>query len=188
LYTVTPYLAERNALWRRAILDHPVAYMAHRLSYFNSSIYLFVPSVPFRYSKSPDLGEGGGRVITQRDICLDYLKKNFLFWPVLWLSLGVCALLLLPRPEATRPLIACAQALIISGLLYGGGYLFVGVATDTRYYYWSIMAIMLGIILASAEIIERLRDRPWRRRFAVTLVVATLLIGYVARIADVRLL
>jgi hypothetical protein len=84
--------------------------------------------------------------------------------------------------------IAGARALIISGLLYSAAYLFVGVATETRYHYWSIMAIMLGIILGSPEIAERMRAYPWRRRLSVAFVLAVLLIGFTARIADVRLL
>jgi len=186
-YQITPYLAERSALWRRAILKHPVAYMAHRLSHFNSSIYFFVPSVSYRYSKAPEL-RSGRRVITQSDIYFDYLKKNFLFWPVFWLALGVCALPFLKQSVTAPPMIPCARALIMSGLLYSAAYLFVGVATETRYYYWSIMAIMLGIILASSEIAQQMREHASRRRFAVALVLAVLLIGFVARIADVRLL
>ena len=185
---ITPYRAERSALWRRAILKYPVAYMAHRLSHFNSSIYFFVPSLSFRYSKAWELGPSGRRVITQRDIYLDYLKKNLLFWPVTWLALGVCALSLLRQPVAPPPMFACARALICSGLLYSAAYLFIGVATETRYYYWSIMAIMLGIILASPDISQQMREHPSRRRFSVAFVVAVLLIGFVARIADVRLL
>jgi hypothetical protein len=162
--------------------------MAHRLSHFNSSIYFFVPSLSYRYSKAWELGPSGRRVITQSDIYFDYLKKNFLFWPVFWLALGVCALPFLKQSVTAPPMIPCARALIMSGLLYSAAYLFVGVATETRYYYWSIMAIMLGIILASSEIAQQMREHASRRRFAVALVLAVLLIGFVARIADVRLL
>jgi hypothetical protein len=104
LYKVTPYLAERSALWREAILEHPVAYMAHRLSHFNSSIYFFVPSLSFRYSKAWELGPSGRRVITQSDIYFDYLKKNLLFWPVFLLALGVSALAFLKQPVAPAPM------------------------------------------------------------------------------------
>jgi hypothetical protein len=187
LYAVTPYRAERSALWRRAILEHPVAYLAHRLSHFNSSIYFFVPSVSYRYSKAPEV-RSGERAFAQREIYFDYLKKNFLFWPVFWLALGVCALPFLKPSVAAPPVIVCARALITSGLLYSAAYLFIGVATETRYYYWSIMAIMLGIILASPEIRQQMREHPSRSRLAVAFVLAVLLTGFAARIADVSLL
>ena len=142
LNVVTPHLAERSALWRRAIVAHPVAYLAHRLSHFISSIYFFVPSLSFRESKALELGPSGRRVITQRDINFDYLRKNLLFWPVFWLALGVCALALLRPVAPLPPTFACARALLCSGLFYSAAYLFVGVATETRYHYRSIMAII----------------------------------------------
>jgi hypothetical protein len=185
---VTPHLAERSALWRRAILTHPGAYLAHRLSHFNSSIYFFVPSLSFRYSKSTELAPSGRRVITQSDIYFDYLRKNLLFWPVFWLALGVCALALLKHPAPPPPTFTCARALLCSGLFYSAAYLVVGVATETRYHYWSIMAIMLGIILGGSDIAHQMRTHPTRSRLAVALVLAVVCIGFAARIADVGLL
>jgi len=185
---VTPHLAERSALWHQAILTHPMAYLAHRLSHFNSSIYFFVPSLSFRFSKSTELAPSGRRVITQRDIQFDYLRKNLLFWPVFWLALGVCALAFLKQPEAPSPTFSCARALLCSGLLYSAAYLVVGVATETRYHYWSIMAIMLGIILGWSDISHQMRAHPARSRLAVAFVLAVVCIGFAARIADVGLL
>lgn len=185
---VTPHLAERSALWRRAIVRHPLAYLAHRLGHFNSSIYFFVPSLSFRYSKASELAPSGRRVITQRDINFDYLRKNLLFWPVFWLALGACALALLRQPVAPTPTFTCSRALLCSGLFYSAAYLVVGVATETRYHYWSIMAIMLGIILGWSDIVVQMRAHPARSRFAVAFVLAVVCIGFAARIADVRLL
>jgi hypothetical protein len=185
---VTPHLAERSALWRRAILTHPLDYLAHRLSHFNSSIYFFVPSLSFRYSKASELAPIGQRVITQRDIYFDYLRKNLLFWPVFWLALGACALALLRPPGVAPPAFSCARALLCSALLYSSAYVVVGVATETRYHYWSIMAIMLGIILGWSDIAQQVRTHPTRGRVAVAFVLAVLFVGFAARIADVRLL
>ena len=59
----------------------------------------------------------------------------------------------------------CSRALLCSGLF---GYLVVGVATETRYHYWSIMAITLGIILIlflcrrRSGHIRRVADLRWR--------------------------
>jgi hypothetical protein len=64
----------------------------------------------------------------------------------------------------------------------------VGVATETRYHYWSIMAIMLGIILGWSDIAQQVRTHPARGRVAVVFVLAVLFIGFAARIADVKLL
>ncbi len=188
LNVVTPELAERSVLWRRAIVAHPAAYLAHRLSHFNSSIYFFVPSLSYRESKAWELGPSGRRVITQSEVYFDYLRKNLLFWPVFWLASGICALALLRPAAPGPPTFACARALLCSGLFYSVAYLFVGVATETRYHYWSIMAIMLGIILGWSDIAQQMRAHPTRRTLAVSFVAAVILIGFAARIADVKLL
>jgi hypothetical protein len=130
----------------------------------------------------------GKRVTTHRDLLLDYFKKNFLFWPVFWLALGAGALALLAKARESAVTSDCARALITSGLLYAGAYFFVSVATETRYYYWSIMAIMLGIIVGYTEIASQARAHPSLRRMAVALIAVVLIAGLVARIADIPLL
>jgi hypothetical protein len=172
-------------LWREAVLAHPAAYLAHRLQYFNSSLYFIVPAYHFRYSKSALLAPYGTQLITQRDIRLDYLKSNFLCWPVVWLYLGGCTLALLALCAIAPLAVSIARLLVISGLLFSGAYFLVGVATDFRYYYWSIMAILIGIILGSREIGIGLRSR-WAARLVLGCLLLIILVGYVARIADVR--
>jgi hypothetical protein len=179
-------LARTGRLWREAIVSHPVAYLAHRAEYFNSSIYFYVPSFQFRYSKSALIAPFGERLISQRDIDLDYLKNSFLCWPVSWLCLGVCVLALL-GVSATVPVeVAIARLLIMSALLFSGAYLIVGVATDVRYHYWSTMAILLGVVLASRELGVVIRGRQMPVRLAGYSLLLVVLLGYTARIADVR--
>jgi hypothetical protein len=62
--------------------------------------------------------------------------------------------------------------------MYGLGFLFVGVATDYRYYYWPVLAIGVGLGLHLARTSD-----VWRsvRSLAVpVLLVATA--GYAARL------
>jgi hypothetical protein len=184
--TTDPASIARTArLWRAAVLSHPAAYLSHRLQYFNSSLYFIVPAYHFRYSKSALLAPYGTQLITQRDIRLDYLKSNFLCWPVMWLYLGGCALALLAACTTASSALSIARLLLISGWLFAAAYFLVGVATDFRYYYWSIMATQIGIILASREIGAGLRSR-WAGRLVLAGLALIVLAGYVARIADVR--
>jgi hypothetical protein len=173
-------------LWWAAILDHPIAYLAHRVQYFNSSLYFIVPALHFRYSKFTDLAPYGTRIITQREIHLDYLKSNFLCWPVVWLWIGVGALALLRLSADAPATVLTARLLITSGLLFAGAYLLIGVATDLRYYYWSIMAILLGAIGASREIGTAICARQWLATVAVGGLLLIIVTGLIARIADVR--
>jgi hypothetical protein len=185
--TTDPASVLRTAkLWRAAVLGHPGAYLAHRMQHFNSSLYFIVPAYHFRYSKSAMLAPFGTQLITQRDIHLDYLKSNFLCWPVVWLYVGLCALALLAMSVGAPAPVSIARLLIISGVLFSGAYVLVGVATDFRYYYWSIMAILIGVILASREIGSVIRDRQRFGKLAFGCLLLIILLGYLARIADVR--
>jgi hypothetical protein len=59
---------------------------------------------------------------------------------------------------------------------------------ETSYYCRSIMAMMLGIILAYSEIAQRMYRYALRGRFAVAFVLALLTTGFVATIAEMRFL
>jgi hypothetical protein len=184
--TTDPASVARTAkLWQAAVLAHPAAYLWHRVQFFNSSLYFIVPAYHFRYSKSALLAPFGTQQITGRDIRLDYLKSNFLCWPIVWLYLGACALGLLARCANGSSAASIGRLLVISGLLFSGAYSLVGVATDFRYYYWSIMAILVGIILGWREIAAELRSQ-WAGRLVLGGLALIVLVGYVARIADVR--
>jgi len=181
---VSPELmAERIHLWREAIIRHPLDYARHRLAHYNSSLYFIVPALQVRLAGAlinPD-------PVTQRDIRLDYLRKPFLFWPVVWLALGGAGLVFLaPRPQAP-PTVVLARLALMSGLLYGAGYLLVGVGTDMRYYYWTSMSILVGLLLAVPDMRERWRERPATAMAAAALVMAVIVAGYAARFLDIRL-
>jgi len=173
-------LAERAALWRRAIAAHPLDYAWHRLAYFNSSIYFIVPALHFRFSKSAT-----AHAVSQHDLRMDYLKKNFLFWPVIWLAVGCGALAFLPARPDMPATAAAARLAIVSGLLYSGAYLLIGVATDVRYYYWPILSILVGVLLAFPDLRSQWRARPHAARTAGAVLAAVLLAGYAARLSGV---
>ncbi len=181
-------VAEIGQRWRKAIVAHPLAYLTHRLEYFNSSVYFFVPAFHFRYSKEAQLQPYGTRQVTQGEIRIDYLKNNPFFWPVVWLYLGLCALALLRSLRSSLATVQVATLLSLSGVLFGGAYFLIGVATEYRYYYWSTMAILLALILAARELYGQLRARP---RIAACMGAGLLLIegvGLAARLADVPFL
>jgi hypothetical protein len=178
-------IATTSHLWRSAILGHPLDYAVHRLLYFNSSIYFLVPALHFRFSKSTELGADGAASISSREIALDYLRRSFLFWPVFWLAIAVGVIVFPPRATPDQPLAAIGRLLLLSGLLYSGAYLLIGVATDLRYYYWPTMAILLGCILLSTDLGQLLRERSWRSKVAVGTVLLVVALGYLARLTGI---
>lgn len=176
-------LAQRTRLWRQAIMNHPFDYAAHRLAFYNSSLYFMVPALQFRFAKSLEMKQPP----TTRDIRLDYLRKPFVFWPVAWLALGCAALgFLRPRPRAAAT-VDLARLALMSGLLYGGAYVLIGVATDIRYYYWTILSILVGLLIALPDLRERWRERPAAGLAAVTVIVLVIVAGYAARLLDLQL-
>jgi hypothetical protein len=78
------------------------------------------------------------------------LLYEILQTPAFWLAIGVCLLVLLasvksPRRSARRE---AALALVMSGLLYTCAYLIIGLATDVRYQFWSMVATFTALVIS----------------------------------------
>jgi putative flippase GtrA len=136
--------------WVTEVVKHPLDYVVHRLKVLNSMLYFLVPAKHCRYA----LGCGGAvpkthdvPQIANRDVGIDYIKKNPLSLPVNWLVLGVVLLLLTNRIKPSETLSA-TRTLLLSGVSILSLMMFIGVATDIRYAYWSIMSIMLAAIIS----------------------------------------
>jgi hypothetical protein len=154
--------------WISAISRSPIAYVRHRISHFNSSTYFLVePARQCRFESNPAACDGPRATL----LLMDFVKKNALYWPCLWLAAG---LWLVTRRDAQPG----SRALAWSGLMYGLGFLFVGVATDYRYYHWPVLAIGVGVGLHLAQTSDL-------RRSVRSLAVPVLLVatpGYAARL------
>ncbi|HSV22571.1 MAG TPA: hypothetical protein VLJ17_06025 [Xanthobacteraceae bacterium] len=140
--------------WIAAIIAHPLAYTRHRLAHFSSEI---------GFRTKPNQGDAvfgvvaGGEV---RDSLGDvpatpvlrelvYLY-DILKTPAFWLVIGACLLALLASGKSPRlPAgLEAALALVLSGLLYTCAYLIVGVATDFRYQFWSMIATFTALVIS----------------------------------------
>jgi hypothetical protein len=179
-------IEERAKLWRQAIFDHPGDYIIHRLAHFNSSIFFLVPAYHLRFKHRVDSSAAASiDPDLQRKIHLDYLKINFLAWPVTWLTIGLIALVAIPRFDLNAGIAGFSRLLILSGLLYSGAYLFIGIATEIRYHYWSIFSILIGCLLSYQHVAAGFKGRQGMiARWALGWVV---LAGYAARLADIPL-
>lgn len=176
---------ERTALWLKAILKHPGAYLSHRLAHFNSSVYFVVPSFHIRFKRVDGSGAGADTPEALRTkVRWDYAKVNALVWPVTWLVVGALALAALARAAATGPTQATARALLLSALLYSSAYAVIGIATEVRYHYWSIAAVMCACVLAAPDLAAAWRASRGFRVAVTGAVLGTLVLGYAARLAD----
>ena len=177
-------------MWLDAMISHPAAYAQHRLKVFNSMLYFFVPAKHCRLA--PDCGvpgpPSGVRLqVSPQDIRLDYIKKNILVWPASWMVLGVCMVALLGLSSASAPLSAY-RTLLVSGLGYSLAYLIVGIGTDIRYHYWSIVAILTAFIVAFPLLVSRVRTMDRTVMVCFVLLTLTIGAGLFARLADKQVL
>lgn len=183
---------ELGKQWLHAIVTHPVAYLDHRLRVFNSEMFFLVPARHCRLAPGCGVdnpwvypGSSASTAEMNKEIRLDYLKKNFLGWPVFWLAMGA-AIMLLVREWRASTAGRAGVALLLSGELYLLPYIVVGVASDVRYAYWAIMAILLAGLLLVPFMRAQLMRRGAPLVCAVLLVSLVLVAGFAARLADFR--
>jgi hypothetical protein len=183
---VYPASAKLTGLWLNSIKNHPLAYAEHRIKHFNAELNFFVPALVRRFGRLWYTDK-----LNARDIRDDYLKKNFLTWPALWLALAVLTLVCSRRSVPARTALGAgaetvlaAQALALSGLLYGMAYLVIGVAAEARYMYWTMLSSFIGAALCAPAIARALRARDRLALASALTVVLVILAGMLARVLD----
>jgi hypothetical protein len=125
--------------------------------------------------------DGRGFDFSSRLLAMDYVKKNPLVWPIVWIALGIgvfAGACWLPRsPQTYGGLVLAA-----SGLLYGFGYFLVGLAADPRYYLWTILAVQSTALILGPELA---RSNPRSLRVTAVALGVILVAGYIFRIGDI---
>jgi hypothetical protein len=157
--------ASLTSSWLTAIARHPIAYAEHRLAHFNSTTFFLVPAM----HQCVEAPSHHSCDFSARGYIKDAIEKNFFFWPVLWLVLG----LLLLREKLGD----LERTILISALAYGFGYLIVGVAAQFRYFLWTELGVQIAMMLHMA------RGGTIRWRVAALVLSAFVASGYVARYA-----
>jgi hypothetical protein len=176
------------AQWAKSIASHPAAYATHRLKHFNSAVLFAVPPKHIRLTpeyRTDDPARPPLEVVTPRDIQLDIVRKNPFVWPAVWLAWGIGLLAFLAREPALAPVLL-ARALIVSALGYSFAYLVIGVATDMRYHYWTLIAMLLATLLTAPQIRDGLRRRSQLLAWATSGVFLVTAIGVLTRLTDFR--
>lgn len=143
-----------KAIWARAILAHPIAYLIHRLMHFNLSTDFLVPSGPIFTAWTQSVANPWGYQIDQNGILsaistvTDAAAGTPLGWPIFWICVGLAAFILGLASRAPRLTVALAG----SSFLYGFSYLVLGVAVGMRYYFWTITSSALAALLLADHI------------------------------------
>lgn len=142
--------------WLHAILTHPLAYAEHRLVHWNISAAFLVHhetgrAVPARSDPNPARSQiTRSLAVRAIDALARWSAHTPLGWPACWLALDVAWLVMTPVLAARR----WTTPLALSGLVYGLGYGAFSVATDLRYYFWTLVATALATALALTDPID----------------------------------
>jgi hypothetical protein len=128
-------------LWVAAIIRHPLAYATHRLGNFSSEMTA-PPYLDFN----------------RQMVALPYrMLYDAVTAPALWLTIGAGLLVQLASARSLRrsASIDAALALVLSSLPYSCAYLIIGVGTESRYLFWSLLAIFAALVISGPHSVSR---------------------------------
>lgn len=161
----TPALA---AAWRRAVIDHPIAYLEHRATFFWTFLAGESLAMWSRDLDDPDkiIFADKPRLMAVKTIN-DTLLPTPLFRTGTWLLLNVAVYLFAWR-QRNSSAGSFALGTCGSAIVYLLTFFAVGVSTDLRYAYWAILAGLVGTTaIAQKQVISaELSTRWWRRPIA----------------------
>ena len=182
-YTDRPH--ERT--WIFAILKHPLAYAEHRLFHFNSELVFIVPwhHADWRLVR-PDPDDPASPASERKDPTtigkiVGYLSPDAeIVTPMFALVVGFVVLVLRVRTLTRQPsqLETATLCLVVSGILYTLGYLLVGVSTDSRYHYWSMLSIFIAGVMCVSEESQRFGS-PSRKVWACIILIPAMTLAAV---------
>jgi hypothetical protein len=148
--------------WLATIAHYPLAWFGHRLAHLNRNWRFLLAQVPddavfIMRTPANDLGlsyypSGAALAIYG---AASAIARSPLGRPATWLTVAGVLLLLAPRLRHRR----AVTALSLSALLYGGAYAVVSVAPDLRYNLWTMIAALLALALAAADLRALPRSR-----------------------------
>jgi hypothetical protein len=125
-------------LWVAAIIRHPLAYAVHRLGNFSSEM-----------TAPPYLDFNAKTIAPPYRVLYDVMTA-----PALWLAIGTGLLVQLATARSFRRSAStdAALVLLLSSLPYSYAYLIIGVATESRYLFWSLIAIFVAVVISGPEL------------------------------------
>jgi hypothetical protein len=159
-------------IWLRAISSHPIAYVEHRLAYFNLSTWFLVSGGPDFTAWKQSVPNPWNFQVRQTTVlkAIDGAAnaggQTPFGWPIFWIAIALAIVVASRVGRLDR----IATSIAVSAFVYGAGYAIVGVATGMRYYMWAISGAAIAAVLAASD----LSERTARRRFAI--VVAPVVI------------
>ncbi|MCC6778208.1 MAG: hypothetical protein IT537_16480 [Hyphomicrobiales bacterium] len=140
--------------WVRAVLQHPLAYLAHRAAFMGQFLARSNLVLPVWDWLAPSSTYGRtaqfGALVTVHDA----LQPTIVFRPGVWLILAI-AIGALGWRERASPAGAFVIAVSVAAVIYVLTFFPLGVAADFRYAYWCVLATLAGAIALVLARLER---------------------------------
>lgn len=145
--------------WKQAVLDFPGEYLEHRWAHWS----FFLGSGGGLLQPGMDANPWGyefhkSALYRSLERLTHILQDTWFYKPGFWLLAATCLWGIgLAAPRGT--LRDFANGLNLSGVLYLFSYFFLGVASDFRYAYWSILATLVSVpLLCSSFLVSARRS------------------------------
>jgi hypothetical protein len=156
--------------WIKAVLAHPLAYAEHRLAHWNINARFLVRPRIDRPVLDRSIDNVWGYQIRPNPLhgmvdALAVLSDDTpLGWPVVWMALALGVALVAPALPSRQVVLPLA----LSALLYGLAYAVLSVASELRYYLWTMIAAALAAVMAISDLAAapRAKPAPWPPRRA----------------------
>ena len=133
--------------WRQAILAHPLAYLHHRATFMSN--FLARPNLvlPYLDWEGPQATYGRNEFFRPLLDLHQQIERTILFRPGLWLALAI-TIGAAAWPTRRVPAGTFAVGVTGSATIYVMTFFAVGVASDFRYAYWCVLAVLAGAVAA----------------------------------------
>jgi hypothetical protein len=156
-------------MWLEALAADPVSYLTHRLAHFNRFLQIVCrdcKEMVFTGMQTPNQSEFTFEptfLYRAIDWAAETINDSPFGPPYVWLALCLAwslAAFAIPDPATRRITFSIAA----SGALYALGYAVVGIASDYRYVYWTVLCALIATPAVVTRVILR-RDAPAWARF-----------------------
>jgi hypothetical protein len=148
--------------WTKVILNHPLAYLAHRWEHWNIASQFLVRTTTARWvTAASDPNPWGFHIEPNAanqgvSAAVRTVHATPFGWPCWWLALSFALIILAVRLPRSGLILALAG----SGLLYELGDGALSVAAELRYHCWLMMATLIAVVM----FVGRWRETPAAQR------------------------
>ncbi len=162
------------------ILAHPIAYAAHRLTHWNIATRFLVKDMvdrPVQRECAPNDVEftvSTGPMLDRVDRIAMEFGRGPLGWPCCYIALALG----LVMASGSLPQRLAIRMLAGSGLLYGLGYAVFSVASELRYYLWTMIATALSFAITISDLGTLGPGARWRP--ALVAIAPLIIVGGMA--------